>query len=166
MLENILPREDLATFARSQARDTVTKSVRKEDLEAATEEGWSVVRRSKRRVRLAKPKKKPDLLESRVWSMLYRLGFSHMSGNGGASLAVSAATSDGPSDQIDVVAVDGEAGLCVECKTFESERKDNRFSERLARLSLIGGAGSKRGRINEVLFFSRPLFGIPSETSQ
>jgi len=166
MPKNILPREDLAAFARTQARDTVTKSVRKEDLEAATKEGWGIVRRSKRKVRLVKPKKKPHLLESRVWSMPYKLGFSHMSGKGGASLAISAATSEGPSDQIDVVAVDEEAGLCVECKTFESERKDDRFSERLARLSLIGGAGSKRGRITEVLFFSRPLFGIPSEISQ
>lgn len=133
MIKNVFSREDLLGFSRQQSRDKVAKTVKKKDLEEATNDGWEIQKRNKKTVRVTKPKKKSKLLESRVWTVLYRMGFAYMSGEGGALLDVSASDEESPKDQVDVVAVDEEVGLCVECKSRETPKKDPRFSEKLAK---------------------------------
>jgi len=135
MIDNIHARDELTGFARKQSKDRIERSVKKPELEAALAEGWEIRRKNRKSVRVSKPRKKADLLESRVWTLLYRMGFPVMSGKGGGNLWMNPRDPNGPKDQLDVVAVDDEVGLCVECKSYETPAKDPRLPQWLARLA-------------------------------
>ncbi len=137
MLKNVQAREDLLGFARSQVRSYERKTVRPTELDESLATGWVIQRENKSSFRLGREKSKPDLLESRVWTLFYRMGFTHLSGPDGAVLSVTDKGTDGPGQQIDVVALDDEIGLAVECKTRETPKKDTRFSEKLAKHASI-----------------------------
>jgi len=108
--------------------------VPKDELEKAIADGWQALTgKRKKTVRVAKPKKKADLLESRVWTVLWRMGFPYMSGKGGAWLPLSSGEDmsghKGPGDQLDALAIDEEVIVCVECKSAESPRKNQTIPE-------------------------------------
>ena len=135
MIDNLLPREGLRRFARQQALIDVRKTVRVKDLEEALNDGWVIRKKNVRSVSVSLQKKRGPLLESRVWTLLYRMGFPIMSGKGGASVSIG--SGDSPRSQVDVVASDSDIALCIECKSFESPRKDPRFQEVLAKHSVL-----------------------------
>jgi DNA sulfur modification protein DndB len=64
---------------------------------------------------------------------MYRMGFKHLSGQGGAHLLLNTNEPEGPDNQIDVVAVDDEVAFAIECKSAEDPRKFNDFSKDLAK---------------------------------
>ena len=76
-LENVLSSDELRSLAWRKKQPKVFKSIPKQrdELAAAESDGWRIVRDNKYTYRLARPKKKSVLLEDRVWSLLYRLGF-------------------------------------------------------------------------------------------
>lgn len=73
------------------------------------------------------------LLEDRVWSLLYRLGFDYLSGDGGAQLTQDPKGENSPYNQIDVVGLDPEVALAVECKSAEQPRRFSEFQKDLAK---------------------------------
>lgn len=133
MIENIFTREELLGFSRKQSQDKVKKSVKKKDLQDALDDGWQFDKKNKKTVSVFKKKVRAKELESRVWTVLYRMGFEYMSGDGGAQLSISPDDDRSPKDQLDVVAIDGEVAVCVECKSYKSPKNDPRFPEKLAR---------------------------------
>jgi DNA sulfur modification protein DndB len=137
MISNIEPRVHLGGFARSQGRDTLRRTVVARDLQATLDEGWSIRRRNRRSISLQRPKPKSALLESRVWTLLFRMGFPILSGRGGALLEILPGDPKTPTSQIDVAAVDDEVALAAECKSFETPAKDTSFPERLAKHASI-----------------------------
>jgi len=133
VLQNTFDRKELIGFSRKQFRNYDTRTVSNSELEESLTDGWTVAKKNKRSTRLSRPKKKPDLLESRVWALFYRMGFPVLSGEGGAELAITPSDSKSPRNQLDVVAVDDEIGLHVECKCREQPKRDPRFQEKLAK---------------------------------
>jgi DNA sulfur modification protein DndB len=136
MIETLSTRESLKGFARQQALTEVRQTIKPKELEDYVAEGWTKRKQNSRSVSISREKKRSVLLESRVWSLLYRMGFPLMSGKGGAILSLTS-TEDSTRSQVDVVAVDDEVGICVECKSFESPRKEPKFQEKLARLTSL-----------------------------
>jgi DNA sulfur modification protein DndB len=148
MIENLFARSELKSFARQQGLGELRKSVRSKDVEEAVAEGWEVLKKNARTVSLRRPKKRSALLESRVWTLLYRMGFAHMSGKGGAFVRIGS-DAGAPKSQLDVVAIDGEVALCVECKSFESPKKEPKIQEKLGRLeSLRRPFGTAIGKVS------------------
>ncbi len=134
MIENAFSAAELAALSRRKARSTVSKTIPLDQLDAAIAEGWTQSgRKRKRGVRVSKPKPLPDLLEDRVWTTLYRMGFERMSGVGGARLQIDPKDPNTPTSQIDIFAMDEEVAIAVECKSFIEEKKDPRFQERLGK---------------------------------
>jgi len=84
-----------------------------------------------------KDKPRSVLLESRVWTLLYQMGFDLLSGKGGAQLVADPRDTQSPKTQIDCVAIDSEVGLACECKTFLEPKKDPDFLGTISRLSGI-----------------------------
>jgi len=123
MLENIFPRAELAALALEKCRSSKYCSVPVRHLEAELAAGWALVRKGKHKARLCKPKAHDVLLEDRVWTLLYRLGFLHMSGRGGAKLALDPKDQQSPVRQLDVVAFDDDVAVAVECKSAQSFAK-------------------------------------------
>jgi DNA sulfur modification protein DndB len=138
MIENLLPRDELIGFARQQAKRAITKPIHGADLEEMQKAGWQVKKHlKKKRVLVFRDKPRPALLEGRVWTLLYQMGFDILSGKGGAKLVHAGDKPDGPENQLDCVAVDNEVALAVECRTAQESQKDSDFQGRLAKFSTL-----------------------------
>jgi len=95
--------------------------------------GWEEDKPNLRSVRLKRPKSQGVLLEDRVWTLMYKLGFSYLSGEKGAQLILNPKETDGPKSQIDVVAIDEDVAVAIECKASSSFAKRPNFIEELAK---------------------------------
>jgi DGQHR domain-containing protein len=95
--------------------------------------GWTRHARNKNTTRLRKPKTHDKHFEDRVWTILYKMGFSFLSDRGGAYLLLIPDEPRGPDNQIDVVAVDDEVAFAIECKSSEKPRRFDDFSKHLAK---------------------------------
>lgn len=133
MLANIYEVGSLPGLARRKRRPDEYKTVRHALVSSEQTAGWAVARKNRATTRLARPKSHDVLLEDEVWFMLYRMGFTHLSGAGGAVISATADGS-GPTNQLDVVALDDEVGLVVECKSSETPKRLAGFSESIGKL--------------------------------
>lgn len=134
-LQNINERENLSGLARSKARDFETKTVHPNTLDDYIPKGWVQDKPNKRSVRLRKIKSPGALLEDRVWTLMYKLGFSLLSGDRGARLVLNPKDDSSPKTQIDVVAIDEDVAVAIECKSAISFSKRATFIEELAKHS-------------------------------
>lgn len=111
MLENVLPADEFRVLLRRRQKAMDNKTVAEAKVDAAMADGWSVERKRRGRVRLSRPKPYDVLLEDRVWSLLYQMGFTHISGTGGARLYPDPKRNPETWNQIDTVALDSEVAL-------------------------------------------------------
>lgn len=133
-IENVLLREELLGFSRKQSRNYLRKTVKFSEVDELVANGWVAKHPpNKASVSMTMAKPKPDLLESRVWTVLYKMGFGWLSGKGGAQLILNLSDPKSPKHQIDAVAVDDDIALAIECKSYQTPRKDTLFPEKLAK---------------------------------
>lgn len=138
MLDNVLSVDDLRSLARRKNNPSEFKSVSKNGGSSLpVEEGWQKYREGATTVRLIRPKTRSVLLEDRVWSLLYRLGFTHLSGEGGAEIALDPKKDAGLRGKIDVVGLDPEVALAVACKSAGQPRRYSEFQKDLAKHALV-----------------------------
>ena len=135
MLENVFDREELVGHARARARVVHTKSVNNKLVDEEISKGWTVKRKGKTVSSLSKLKSRPSLLEDRVWTLLYRMGMQYLSGEGGAKLALEPYADKRVLNQLDVVGIDSEVAIAIECKSAERYGKRSQFQEELAKLA-------------------------------
>jgi DNA sulfur modification protein DndB len=133
MLSNIFPSVELRGLASRKSKPDEYKTVRQALVEEEIAVGWAVDHENTSTSRLRKPKTHDRLLEDRVWTLMYRMGFSHLSGAGGAVQLLNPKDPKGPDNQIDVVAIDDETSLSIECKSSENPKKFADFSTVLAK---------------------------------
>jgi DNA sulfur modification protein DndB len=133
MLDNILSVDSLRGLARRKSQRDEFKTVRNPLVEEELAKGWTLAKANKASTRLKKPKSHNRLLEDRVWTLLYRMGFGRMSDDGGAFQILKADDPKGPENQIDVVGIDDEVALAIECKSTQRGRKFGDFSADLAK---------------------------------
>jgi DNA sulfur modification protein DndB len=130
MLDNILPSIDLTTMARHKYRFNETKTVKSVLADEFITQGWTVIKKRDKTITLSRNKPHNASLEDRVWSLLYRMGFTHLSGEGGSILRIEPLT-----NQIDVVGIDNEIAVAIECKSSESVSKRPKFQEELSKFN-------------------------------
>lgn len=142
MLQNVHAADSLRGLARARASNYETKTVRRRFVEAHRKMGWTVDKKNEKSVRLRRRKVHNVRLEDRVWSLLYRMGFTYLSGKSGASLLLNPKEPNGPKSQIDVVAIDDDVAFAIECKSAERRGKRPQFQEELGKHALIRGGFS------------------------
>lgn len=86
MIESIQRLNELAGLARKRKLAYITKTVALKQLEESLSDGWTVIAKNKKSVRLSKDKEPLIATEDRWWTLLYRLQFTHISGSTGSSL--------------------------------------------------------------------------------
>jgi DGQHR domain-containing protein len=153
MLNNVYPIDELGSLARANSRDYETATVSPSAVAEREESGWTRAKTNKKSVRLSRPKTHGALLEDRVWTLLYRMKFQYLSGRYGAQLQLNAGDED-PSSQIDVVALDDEVAIAIECKSSEQSSRRSQFQQELGKHALI------RERFTNV---ARKIFDPPSK---
>jgi Holliday junction resolvase len=92
------------------------KSIHPADEEEYLSKGWEIQRAGKRSSRIKKTKSHDVLLEDKMWCFLYRMGYTHFSGNAFEIHYLRDDDSVGKK-QIDAFAYDGETAIVVECKS-------------------------------------------------
>lgn len=137
MLRNVEAIDNLRSVASARARSYVTKSVHPKLLDEALQEGWSIDKQGKKSIRLRREKAPGTLLEDRVWSLLYRMGFVYLSAVGGGQLEVDPKDPNSPLTQVDIVGIDDETAIAIECKSAENPTRRPQFQEEMGKHSLI-----------------------------
>ena len=137
MIENVFQVDDLRSLARRVSKADDFKTLKPDLVHESLAEGWQVCRSSKRSCRMKRPKRRDVLLEDRVWTLLYKMGFSHLSGAGGAKLTGSICDEPAVVNQLDVVGLDDEVAIAVECKTSAKPKKPIDFQKDLAKLAVL-----------------------------
>ena len=93
-----------------------------EDEEA---KGWEVDTALTKKVKLRKPKPAGAQFEDDVWCQFYKLGYNTL--NEGTDFHIRWGENDHDTQQLDVVAVDDESIIVVECKAAEEKGQSNSF---------------------------------------
>jgi DGQHR domain-containing protein len=131
-MENILNIEQLRGVASRKNKPQEYKSVRNELVPVEVQNGWVVQKNNKTSTRLTRQKNHQIAFEDRVWMLMYRMGFIYMSGQGGASISID--TNLNQSDgKINLVAIDDEVALAIECKSSQALHKVTDFTGELAK---------------------------------
>ena len=135
MLDNIFHRDDLGSLARANSKPFHSQSLNYKLVPDAVASGWLLAKSGKATSRLTKAKARSALFEHRVWTLLYRMGLPYLSGEGGGQLLLQEGTASKVKNQLDVVAIDDELAMAIECKTSEKFARRPQFQEELAKLS-------------------------------
>ena len=137
MLDNVEPVENLQSFARAAARSFESRTVNSKLVDESTAEGWEIAKTNVSTTRLVRPKNHGKSLEDRVWTLLYRMGFPYLSGEGGGSLTINPKDPASLKTNIDVVGIDTELAVAIECKSAEKPAKRPTFMEEVGKHRLI-----------------------------
>jgi DGQHR domain-containing protein len=137
MIENIKDISTLNGLSRIKGRIQEIKSIHPADLDSYTEKGWSFYKKLSKSVQIKRDKPHSLLLEDRVWNLFYKMGFSELSAEGGAQLILNPKDTNSPKSQIDIVAIDREVAVAIECKSSLEYKKRLLFQEELGKFSQI-----------------------------
>ena len=137
MLDNIEPVENLQSFARAAARLFESRSVNSKLVDEFVAQGWEIAKNNASTTRLVRKKTHGKSLEDRVWTLLYRMQFPYLSGEGGGCLTINPKDPTSPKTNIDVVGIDTELAVAIECKSSEKPAKRPTFMEEVGKHALI-----------------------------
>lgn len=155
MLENIDQVSNLNGLARRKARLFDIKAVHPADKDKYVADGWEFVKQLKLSIQIKRKKLHGASLEDRVWTLFHRMHVEMLSTDGGAKLVLNPKNTPSLKSQIDVVVIDREIAIAIECKSSFDYRKRPQFQEELGKFCQIkepfvkaikglGGIGSKR----------------------
>ncbi len=113
---------DLERERRQRRKAAHEKTVPLGQVSNYADDGWEIVRRNKRTARVQKAKPEDQRLEDDVWTLLADMGFCEISQGRHFKIPVSGSTLGVPPKQIDVLAVDSDTAMVVECKASDTIR--------------------------------------------
>lgn len=126
LLDNIQRHDDLRSLARQRSKSYEVKSTNLKNIEREQHDGWIVLKKSKSSVRMQRDKSGYGLARDRVWTLLYRLSFDHLSTEAGCTLVLDQRVTEGPTKRLDVVGVDDEVVIAVDfCYSIDGAAKCN-----------------------------------------
>ncbi len=134
MLENVFAHNELLSVFRLKNKSFDVKTVHDADVEKFIGDGWEIQKKLKSSTQVKREKNHGTLLEDRVWAMFYKMKFKQLNGTGGAKLVPDPKSSSLKS-QLDIVAIDKEVAIIVECKSSAQYKKRPQFQEELAKFS-------------------------------
>ncbi|MCW5696720.1 MAG: DGQHR domain-containing protein [Bauldia sp.] len=129
----------------------VQRTIRRSEVPAQLEDGWFLLKELKASIRVGKHKEPDELLEDELWVLLSEMGFPFLSAD--RTFTIQYGPTPAERQQIDVLAVDDECALIVECKAAQSS--EPRRSNFKTTIEALGG--KKPGLLREL----RKAFGKP-----
>jgi DNA sulfur modification protein DndB len=123
MLDNVVTVNNLRGLARTKGRDYVTKTVHPSRVEENIAAGWIVDKRNSKSVRLRRAKERDEILQDRIWSLLYRMEFTHLSDERGSVLKMDSTKLDDSMKTFSVFGIDTEIAVAIDCKSSDNFAK-------------------------------------------
>ena len=124
----IVSGDDLVSAAKERSKTYLTKQVSSEIAAHEIDNGWTEVKRNKsgKIVTLKKEKKSSDIFENKIWMIFYKMGFTQMNLDNDFVLDL-----NGNTKQVDVLAMDDETCVLIECKSSKILDKTTTFKQEL-----------------------------------
>jgi len=120
--EELVSNEELQEAAKERKATVIEEKVIAEKIKSYENNGWEIVKvYANGSAKMKKSKNIGDLFENEVWNIFYKMGFKVMNAKNDFKLDYAGGPST--SKQIDVVAIDEEVCLLIECKS--TEKQDN-----------------------------------------
>ena len=101
--------------ARKSELDTV--SIKPSEFEDFEKLGYSISKKLKTKLTIEKQKEHGNFLEDKIWCLMYRMGFRTL--NLDETFRLKYGEGSGDFQQIDVVAINEEVAILIECKSSE-----------------------------------------------
>ena len=139
--ESMVSEETLHKTLVLRAREYVLESIQYELKEKYLQNGWVVNREFKTKCRMIRDKPSDIAFEDEMWALFGSLGFKFMNRDRNFVLAYS--DDQKSTQQIDVIAIDDETIIIIECKASEKTDKKRTFKNDIEAL-----AGKKQGIVN------------------
>ena len=102
--------------ARAKKKSYVEMTIGHNLLSGYVNDGWEKSKQLKKKVKIVKQKALDIQFEDRVWMLFYKLGFTHINVDRQCEL-----THDKVSQQVDVIAWDGENVFVIECRHSQKD---------------------------------------------
>lgn len=125
--ELIVSDKELDDTAKLRGKDNHEITVKSIEVEGYERDGFFIKKTKKKTTIMTKPKKQGEAFEDEVWTIFYKMGFKHMNKNN--SFAILYSPENHLSKQIDVIAIDDETCLLIECKESEQYGKNRSFQQ-------------------------------------
>lgn len=138
----LLPREELVAEAKQRATDSISQKINVDELQQYLDQGWEESRRLKHKVEVKKQKPIGDAFEDEVWTAFYKMGFKYLNKSHQFNLSYGEGTC---TKQIDVIAIDDEVCLFIECKATSTIDRSKTWKTDLEAMS-----GQYNGLCNEI----------------
>lgn len=111
-------------------------SVANKEVEEYLGRGWTEKKAGKTKTQLMKDKPIGDAYEDQIWSVLYKMGFTIMNASNAFHLSYSPDKED-LTKQIDVIAMDDETCLFIECKAASQEGTKQSWQKEIAEMAYL-----------------------------
>ncbi len=122
--ESLVSGEQLNKAFTLRKSDDIKIKVPNSEIDAFVRQGYSITKPGSRKTELKKKKPFSEIFENEVWLDFYNMGFETMNSDNHFSVCF-----PGDRKQIDVVAIDAETIIVVECKATESLDKTINFKK-------------------------------------
>lgn len=123
--DDLISDEDLKKVASIKKKDKIRKTIKKGEIQDYLDNEWNIVKNNKSGSAVMETKKKiGDAFEDEVWSIFYKMGFKTMNGSHDFEVSYSK-NNPNLTKQLDVVAIDDEVVVIVECKEAEKMTQGN-----------------------------------------
>lgn len=124
----------LAKLYRAKKKDYLELSVEHNLVEGYESDGWEITEVLKTKTKIRKPKPHSKLFEDEVWCQFYELGYRTLNVDENFKLPFS--NDDTDKKQIDVIAINHETAILIECKSAENSKKAPSYKDEFDLLSL------------------------------
>jgi DNA sulfur modification protein DndB len=122
VIDNLLEHGELAGLARKKKLSFVTKTVPLGGVDDALSDGWKILKKAKNSTRLSKEKETLHALKDRMWTLLYRMGFANLSGEGGVTLQIRPKAEAAQEQKLEIVGINDELSVVVTCMAVATKR--------------------------------------------
>ncbi len=118
------------------------KDIKKNEIDQYTKDNWKIEKEYKNGTfKISKEKSIGDLFENEVWLILKKMGFTTLNATNQFKILTAPATTK----QIDIIAIDDEVCLLIECKATDKYDNSHSWKHELDEIN-----GYKQGAIREI----------------
>lgn len=128
----------LSEFAKQRGKDATEVIVPNKEVDNYLESGWTIKKQLKTKSYMIKQKPIGDSFEDELWTVFYKMGFKVMNANNDFAIAYDERFPR-LSKQIDIVAIDDETCIFVECKEAALDGTRGNFSQDIQEIANLKG---------------------------
>lgn len=126
--EKMVSGNDLINIRNQRSKTHIFSAIKPQLLDGHLQLGWEIDKELKTKVRIKKAKPADEAFEDRVWMLFARMGFTDMNRDRHLEIPYEK-NNPALTQQIDVLAIDDETAIVVECKSAQTQDKKTNFKE-------------------------------------